>query len=40
MNFLKKFEQKMNRFAIGGIINYVCAMLAMGRYCTLWRRVS
>ena len=30
MNFLKKFEQKMNRFAIGGIINYVCAMLAMG----------
>ena len=30
MNFLKKLEQKLNRFAIGGIINYVCAMQAAG----------
>ena len=30
MKFLKKLEQKLSRYAIGGIINYVCALQALG----------
>lgn len=30
MNFLKKLERNLNRFAIGGIINYVCALQVLG----------
>lgn len=30
MNFLKDLEKKFNRFAIGGIINYVCALQILG----------
>lgn len=30
MNFLKNLEKKLNKYAIGGIINYVCAMQILG----------